>query len=328
MRIPTSVIVMSLLTAAPFGLAIRDTVKNKPGSELEDLYRDLESTRGDSAEELRREAELMAEYEREREHERALEARKHQENLKRLDTLYGSEKASMGIYFASFPLGAPFNEAVEEKATSMLGDDFLSPTVTGDDTINHVSTFIFNTDPSDGESTVCETLREKLSQAWGPGVNGTWLNPTTKQRAVLQLNEEPCKLTFSKYLDAASWVAALPMDFVGLSATKAGAKAGPLAEVFDDVIEWGVPGTGYGVTATSFIAYLENNKVVSVRVGVDTDFDTLVEIRDALSAKLKAQPTRNEDTGAWVWKKKPGITLVQDPSSNNVTVVIGKDTYQ
>ncbi len=329
MRIPTSVIVMSLLTAAPFGLAIRDTVKNKPGSELEELYAGLEGGGEYSSEaERKREAELMAEYEREREQEAREAAAKRRENQKRLDTLFGPEKASMGSYFASFQLGAPNDEAVENKVYAMQSDDFLSPGVEGTDKIDYVSVLVFSSSSDygyDNSVNDCESLKEKLSLAWGPSVNGTWLNPTTKQRAALK--DEPCKLSFSKYLTAAEWVAKLPTDVVGMSVTKAAAKIGDQAEVFDDSIEWGMDGTGYGTDTTGFIAYVENNKVVSIRVGVETDFDTVIEIRDALSAKLKAQPTRDEDTGAWVWKKKPGITLIQDSSSNNVSLVIGKDTY-
>jgi len=327
MRIPTSVIVMSLLTAAPFGLAIRDTVKNKPGSELEELYAGLESGgEYSSAEERKREAELMAEYEAERAQEEAETRRKRRENEKRLDTLFGQEKASMGSYFASFPLGAPNDEAIENKVYELQSDDFISPSVEGAKTIEHVSVLVFGSENYDyGEQNSCDALKDKLSSAWGPSVNGAWLNPTTKHRAAFQT--EPCKLSFSQYMDAAAWVAALPTDLVGMSSTKAAAKIGPQAEVFDDSIEWGMPGTGYGTDSTGFNAYLENNKVTSVRVGVETDFDTLIEIRDALSVKLKSQPTRDEDTGAWVWKKKPGITLIQDSSSNNVSLVIGKDTY-
>src|SRR5688572_453781 len=92
MRIPTSVIVMSLLTAAPFGLAIRDTLNKKDViAEDDDPF---ESEYGARSSRERREA--LEEYEREAVREAEERARKKAQQVEQLNDLFGEKPASMG----------------------------------------------------------------------------------------------------------------------------------------------------------------------------------------------------------------------------------------
>jgi hypothetical protein len=327
MRIPISVVVMSLLTAAPFALAIRDTVneKKKPtADELEELGLDDYERRS-----ARRDRERLAEYEAEAAREAAERARDHEAKVAQLDTLYGKNKASIGSVFGvGVQIGGIVPDALERRVNELNREGFLLPTVeqTGTALVSlrvdiYSSSYDYN---SSGED-ACETLRNKLVGAWGPSSSGVWTDPAAHARAILS-TDRPCSLTFEKYLEPTDWIAALPLDAIGKKSEVVEEKAIG-ADVYDDTIEWSIPGTGAGKEPTHITAYVDNGKVVFVSIMSDTDYDTLVAIRDALSAKLKAQPGRDDDTDGWIWKKKPGFLLTQGYSTNRFTLQFGKDPY-
>jgi hypothetical protein len=173
-------------------------------------------------------------------------------------------------------------------------------------------------------------LRDKLTAAWGRPVSGSWMNAKTHQRA--SLSQDPgCQFTIDQYAEPGTWVASLPFDAIGQTSAKLAAKVADFGgELSDDnTVEWELPGTGYGNRKTDLVAHANDaGKIVFIQVSSDSDFDTVVALRDAVSAKVGAQPTRDEDTGGWVWKKKPGITLMQRSESNRFELQIGKDPYQ
>jgi len=315
MRIPVSLIVMPILTAAPFAMAIRDTVKDKkPAAEDVSDYSDY-SDRGREAHHERR----MAEYEAEMERERAAEAAKRKEQLQELDGIFGTEKASLGAKFDNLALGSPRTAALENKIALLQRDGFITPAFEGEsETVEYLHVEIDSTLPVSYDlEEPCSALREKLVAAWGPSGNGTWLNATTMQRATLAM--EPCSLRFDRALTVDNWVAKLPLDALGKSEIK-----GVSAVSDQDTVVWNFNGVGYSGAPTNASAYKTDDKITAVYISTETDFDTLVEIRDAVSKKLKAEPTRDED-GAWVWKKKPFITLSQGYDNNRITLQIGKD---
>src|SRR5260221_296797 len=90
MRIPPSVIVMSLVTAVPFGLGIRDSLKHEPaiGGEREERSRALDD------------------YEAEVRREGAERQRRTEDKKARLDVLYGAKPAQMGSLLDGIQLGA------------------------------------------------------------------------------------------------------------------------------------------------------------------------------------------------------------------------------
>lgn len=315
MRIPVSLIVMPILTAAPFALAIRDTVKEKkPADEALSYGGDYSSER-----DRRRDREQLAAYEAEREAERALEVAKRKKQLGELDGIFGTEKASLGVKFDNIALGSARTAALENKIALLQRDGFITPAFEGEsETVEYLHVEIDSTMPVSYDlEEPCAVLREKLVTAWGPSGNGTWLNPTTMQRATLAM--EPCSLRFDRALTVDNWVGKLPLDVLGKSEVK-----GVSAVSDQDTIVWNFSGVGYSGAPTNASAYKTDDKITAIYISTETDFDTLVEIRDALSKKLKAEPTRDED-GAWVWKKKPFITLSQGYDNNRITLQIGKD---
>jgi hypothetical protein len=101
MRIPPSVMVMSLLTAVPFGLGIRDTLnsKNRDRSERERM----ESAKREKERAMSYEAQAAYEAEARRAEEDRQELVR--EQLAKLDQLYGANPAHMGTLFDGVVLG-------------------------------------------------------------------------------------------------------------------------------------------------------------------------------------------------------------------------------
>ena len=95
MRIPSSVIVMSLVTAVPFGFAVRASVLHRDGS-IDEAARE------------RAEAEARArEYEAQELREAQVRDEKKTAQRKRIAELFGFDPASLGPLFDGVALGSP-----------------------------------------------------------------------------------------------------------------------------------------------------------------------------------------------------------------------------
>lgn len=333
MRIPPSVIVMSLLTAAPFGMAIRDTLTKKQPAEEVDEWGDY------GARSAREDRDALAEYEAERAREAEADAESRKLKIAKLDSLYGSTKASMGSLLQGITLGADATSFQPEATRARIERESEDGTVTvsfdADEKRLHGVTVSLSGREYDASidmmTTLCDPLHEKLVAAWGrPSVGSTWLDETIHQRATL--DRDDCTLTFSQYLTADAWIATLPIDGLGKSAEKyLAAYAETHGTAFDDYEDeyaaWVGTGLGTGDESTKFTVGIDGRKKISgLRITADSDFDSFVTVRDALAAKVKAQPRLDDDTGAWVWKK-PAMSIAQD-YTNRITLVVGKDPWE
>jgi hypothetical protein len=324
MRIPTSVFVMSVLTAVPFGLGIRDTLSNKHASFDEDEF-DLT---GDRARERAREARY-AEYAREADREAEERTKRREERTAKLDLLYGTRPASLGSLFDGIVLGAGAGafqpEAARERIYDATRDGFLNVVFDVDTTqLRGLSVEIGTVDYSESVEETCDQLEEKLTTAWGRGTGRIWIDATSHQRA--SIDNAYCALRFERYLEPTDWLAGLHLEAIGMKAEKLAELAGPSATVEDDVISWQLPGVGFGTRPTTVEAYLEHGKVVTIAATSHSDFDTVTAIRDAISATRKAEPTTDEDTGAWAWKGKVPLMLDNTQVARFV-LVAGKATW-
>lgn len=320
MRIPTSVIVMSLVTATPFGLAIRDTLKKKPAADLEDYTLD------DYERSTRRDRERLAEYEAEAAREAAERAKEATAKLVELDTVFGKQRASLGSLFTGAQIGSPASAPLQDKLDQVTSEGFIVASYEIDDESAVRSLHVELESSYDTTVDPCEALRDKLVTAWGPSSSGVWTEPSTHMRASLTRGRS-CRLSFDHYLEPADWLAALPLDAVGQKAEKVAKVV--RGDIYDGTLDWSLPGTGAGFERSTAMAYIDDHdKVVYVSISTDTDFDSLVAIRNALTAKLKVEPTRDDDSGGWVWKKKPGFQLTQSYDGNRFTLAFGKDPYQ
>jgi hypothetical protein len=334
MRIPPSVIVMSLLTAAPFGMAIRDTLTKKPPVEELDQWGEY-----DSRHNARQDRAALAEYEAEMARDAEAKAEKRKEQVAKLDQLYGSSAASMGALLDGIKLGADASSFQPEAARARIEraseDGTLSVSFDADEKSLHGVVVTLDGreyDATEGTmTTLCDPLHDKLVAAWGrPSLGSTWLDEANHQRATL--DRDACTLTFSRYLTATEWIATVPVDGVGKNAEKylatyAATNGTAFEEYADDYASWTGTALGTGDKASKYTVGITRGKITGLRVTADTDFDSFVTVRDALAAKLKSQPKLDDDTGAWVWKKNPAVSIVQD-DNNRITLVVGRDPWE
>ena len=294
MRIPTSLIVMSIATAVPFGLAIRDTVKGTPHKLTDDevLAKQL------AAEQAQRDIEAAAEAK--------LAEKQHETLVANLKTIFGPTPASMGTMLASVKFGG---EAQYPTWPEGISVDY------GVDIHGAVGAVVVYVTPED--QSACDSLRAKLIEAWGTPTDSIWLAPDGSQRARI----DNCQLTFDPTLSPAAWLAAI--DVIGQP--EARLETLPGASTDDLGFHWYVPGTGYGAGNSLATAVVDKGKITYVNAGGETDFDTLVALRDAVSARMKSQPTRDDETGDWVWKKAPTARLHREPDTNEFTLSFGKE---
>jgi hypothetical protein len=321
MRIPPSVIVMSLLTAVPFGLGIRETLAKKDAP-AEDRYdSDLGFGSRRSSRESRR---ALEEYEAELAREaKEREARK-LERMTQLDQVFGPKPAMMGSLLDGIAIGTGAGsfqpENVRRRIERASRDGFINVSFDADAASLNAVTVAVNTDYETSDA--CDQLEEKLEAAWGASTGGSWLDAATHQRATF--DSATCELRFDRYLDAAEWVGALPIQLVGSHVDKLTAQLGGTVEdAGDDFVVWHMPGLRYGKTATKLEAYVLREKIVGFKVVFDSDFDSMLGVRDALSAKLKSQPRRDDDTGAWTWKSRLPVSL-EELDTHRFALTVGK----
>jgi hypothetical protein len=321
MRIPPSVIVMSLLTAVPFGLAFKDAAKSKDKIASYDDDDDEYSPRrahddfdGDADYAAQR-AELEKMRAEERENELKLGAKRRALAAQ----LVGTEPASMGSLFQGVKLGAsagnfqpdPVREAISEAsevlnvhwdvdATELNG---VTATLRGDE---------------DGCSGIASAVR-----GWGPKAGAGWENAATHQRATF--DELECSIHFERFTDLEHWLdtsatSVIPVAMIGQPAAKLRAKVGGhIDEDNEDSITWHDVGLAGGKGATALSASIENGKVVSISVELSDSVD-LLPVIERVSKLTGAKPKHDEDAQTTTWKGKLAVRLYESVPS----LVIGK----
>lgn len=299
---------MSLVTAVPFGLGVRETIHKKQA--LADAQRAEDN-------EARR---LRDDYEAEVRREKLARERKLAERMTKLEQLYGPKPAQLGSLLEGIELGGFQPEHVRSRVENAVREGLFELT------LDEHNNSVYITIGSDYEATdaACTMLRDKLRAAWGPPSNGVWLDPEAKRRA--RFDSARCRLEFERYHEPAEWVAALPFDLVGARKNVALERV-PNAELDDGILYWHIPGVRYGKGATDVEAYFDKDRVVGIKATVATDFDSMVAVREAVSARLGVKAMRDEVTGVWSWKNK---NVVLDPvrrdgsDTERFYIVIGK----
>lgn len=317
MRIPPSVIVMSLVTAVPFGLGIRDAIKHK------DAFADADDYR--TAAEKKRRA-LEDEYEADLRRERLERAREVEERKQKLDLVYGPKAAQMGSLLEGIVLGANAGsfqpEHVRRRIENMTRDGFLDVAFDFDEAkLNGVKVTV-----GDGfeDDEACEALLRKLETAWGEPTRSVWIDAGNRTRARLEM--EPCTLWWETYLEPADWVAALPLDAIGKPVDQLTAKLREIDYDDDESVTWRMAGLRYGTGPTKLEAYLAKGRVVGIKAIVDSDFDSRLGVRDAITERVKVKAKQDEDTGVLTWQRRAPIAL-DAFSTDKFSVLVGKTPW-
>jgi len=281
MRIPPSVIVMSLITAVPFALAVHDTMKPHPKTydEMSDEEREAQFE-----EEMRKESAEQAQRD-------AVETARRAATYK---TFFGEKPAQLGSYFHAVQLGMPADQPAFDALASTT--DVSSINFEGEKTLEQIRI-------SDDEH--CDELHRALVATWQDAPDGIYLDAANHQRA----DFHECTVTFDRYVDVNQWIdtkgdVPVALSWIGMPADKLREQLGErLTNDDGEVLMWNAPGIGRGQGPTHVTARIENDKIAGLSINVMTDVPTVDAVHARLDGLLGKGAPDAEDPDMVVWKK-------------------------
>jgi hypothetical protein len=332
MALPTSTIVMAVLTCVPFGLAIRDTVNGPPA-----VVRGDDSDYGDmddeeevdyAAENARREAEEAAEAAE----EQLEEAKKEQRRVSRR-SLFGAEVATLGSGFSGISLGMAESEIRLTTIRTLETETAVDVELLSNGTLDWILVKAEEDSSEDDSEELCSGLGQDLKDAWGAGQtedydSRVWVNPTTGTRASLA-NVDGCRLSFERFAASKDWVtkaqtSVVPLWLVGQPIKKLREHLGTRSELDESEpsVRWLGLGVGFGSGEARFEAHYVKGKVVAV-VATTNTFDAT---RDEVAAQLTSlygAPVQDDD-GNLLWKKSKPVIQLDDYEGAGIRLTAGK----
>jgi hypothetical protein len=300
MRIPSSAIIMSLVAAVPFGLAIRDTLEHREPRDvrMRQLLADQARERADADEELAQEHA--------HEHELALrDAERDKQRHDNARQLVGAGFVTPGPAFGALALGAPPMDVGNDPTTAATF--VVAP---------HAKLLSMSRDVADDDPG-CSALVDVASSTWGePSHDHVWLDLGTHRRASIDAD---CSLTFAQFEEPAAWVAHLPLDVIGRSRGELAKRY--LAPDNDPDSAWHAPGLdGDDLTTLSPIYDVDHpDKLLGVEIVTAATPQTFERAVQALATRIGAKPTRDTD-GVYHWK-----TAHAELADGRLLLVLGVD---
>jgi hypothetical protein len=295
MRIPPSVFVMSVVTAVPFGLAIKDTV-HPP------------KTRAQIEEEKERAYEIdmekQAQADREAEEQRTA-------------TVFGGllgDKGKLGTYLDGLAIGAPADQAETIRNRTLNASDMIELTYT----VQAGKVASIAIEAGGGQ---CEQLTKTVRTKWGE--DDRWLDPATHTRAVL--DEDNCALTLDHYVDVEQL-----LDKTTTASIPVGALGKTLDQLGDNVQRHDYDAGG--ALETPGLAQTDGNVEVDLTVndagkvvGMTASFKLAVEGDEIVRGRLDQLFGKGKhlaDTGGWQWSGK--VPVLYSYASARVFLEIGE----
>ncbi len=288
MRFASSVIVLPLILAVPFGLAIRDSLRgDDPASSADKVATaalDLEATQH---------AQVVAAEREQYERAERLAAQRHAW----LEALIGSEPATLGRALARSQLGelASADDVTVVKTPAILDSRVqLAP----DHTVLEVALGI--------ERSSCRDLRDTLSTAWGEArsldaSSSVWVDPVHHRRASVLDRGGRCTLSFDRIVGDAAWVAMVLPGVLGKTSVQATKLFGAQTRYADSDDAWRLAGPAAGAGSTEITADLnDSGKIVRTQVTVIVTDEQAAALIDAISKHLGHQPVR-DDASSYRW---------------------------
>jgi hypothetical protein len=267
MRIPTSTIVMGLVTCVPFALAIHAGTGNRHHDEPEE--EDAEMV-------LAREAQMRAD-------EAAQQRRAAESRAEEIHRLYGTEPATPGLLFGGIHLGTPEVTPTQERNVHTFEGGSIA--LQTDDTGLYQISITLHAD--------CDVLERKLADSWGPSQrteNGVvWLNPATHTRALFHSSPE-CELFYDQYATADEWInkddaSIVPLWALGQPAEKlTDALTLPPSAAKRAQLTWIARGIGTSGERTHLTAKFENGKVAGLTASSAATSSISTQVYDQLVA--------------------------------------------
>jgi len=304
MRIPTSTIVMGLVTCVPFAFAIRAGTGSYHRDEPEE--EDAEMI-------LAREAQMRAE-------EQAQLRRAASQRAEEIHRLYGTEPATPGLLFGGIHLGAPEVTPTQERNVRTFEGGSIA--LQTDDTGLYQISITLHAD--------CDVLEKRLNDSWGPGsrtdTGMVWLNPATHTRALFHSSPE-CELIYDQYATADEWITKDPASIVPLWALGQPAEkltdalTLPPSEAKRAEIAWNARGVGMAAAEhTHLTATVENGKVAALSAAVNAPPSVSRTVYDQLVA-LYGEPKGTCGDACWPAGK---YHVVLDAANHDFKLTIKK----
>ena len=117
-------------------------------------------------------------------------------------------------------------------------------------------------------------------------------------------------------MDTAEWLKLVPTDLVGKPVGEALRVLGPAQEMADDELVWHLPGTPGGSDTTRYRLRVVDNVVHQINISTDAKADEVQKLVDSATARFKAKPALDAETGTrvWTWKRTPPTSIEFDGS--------------
>jgi hypothetical protein len=318
MRIPPSVIVMSIVVAVPFGLAIKDTVKHDdPQSRAErEAKREADEFEAEQRVHEAEEAKALAEKTKQ-------QKARHDE----LAGLFGQTPASLGPTLGGITLG----DNPDATVLSRLESSALPIRLERDpsDHIMAVTIALGTNYGEDDSADDCNTVKDHLTSLWGHDENYTWHDAPQRQR--VSIHGSDCVVRIELYFEANDWLKHIPMNLVGKTVAQAIAQpmlAAPTdlptdsPDSSDQSVSWRLPGLGRGNQPTTLQAVVSGKRIVATvatTVLAAEDGDAFIA---AATAALHGKPHHEDGETTYTWKRTPQVTIELDGTA--MTMTIGK----
>jgi hypothetical protein len=318
MRIPPSVIVMSLVVAVPFGLAIRETVNHDdPKSRAErELQKETEEMEAAQRAEEAEQAKLRAE-----------EQKKQNERIAAVKGLFGQTPGSMGPALAGIELGHPPSADAVDRITALPFVVRLQRDTEDRVTSVRVKLGTGDYDSPDENGDECQRVKDYLTSSWGHDDNYNWHDAEQHQRVTF--SNIGCEVHIEQYREPAEWLKLVPMNLVGKTLDQAVALpvlAWP-EDRNDNAATWELPGLGRGTEPTKLQAIVIKRHI-AVTIATTTiaaeDSEAFVT---AATLAFHGKPHHEDGDSMYTWKRSPQIQLELDGSAMTLTIGTLPDSY-
>lgn len=294
MRVPPSMIVMGLLTAIPFGIAIKQTVHKTPQDD-----RDLEESMDPDLARERHQMERAAQYEIELQEEQRAQEKEKAKTRELHKMLFGHEPASLGPALSAFAWGVAGGEAPH------MDGVVVTPT-NGVHGLVSVSVRFYDD---------CTNFGTDLEKRWGASTGDDLKEHWTSADGVhATFDSTGCTLAFDKNAAVDAWIghgdaSLVPIDWVGKSSNIIKSKLGPSVDADETQAQWFQSGVESSTGATNVNAVIEGNRITSVTAAVTADSKTREAISGRLT-KLFGAPKEYPESGAdLAWGGHPHVEL-------------------
>ncbi len=338
MALPTSTIAMAVLTCIPFGLAVRDTVRQRFAAQTEreraepraQLEMERASGRWRAGVDEQQEALAAERDDARRQAERELEEREQAERATAMAGLLGTTPTSLGPLFGDIAIGMT-RDQLRERSSQLAAISAVGLRVHAEGGARRVQGIVLvpHETGTDRQAT-CDLLRAQLVSRWGrPDVeDDEVLYYLAGSRRASFSRAKSCHLRIEWYQPADTWIGRSPEAVIALAAIGKPVKAliAQLEErstaelTVDDLgagtMTWSDVGVGIGSGRTMLSASVSGGRVTGITAMTAVHANTQADIMTQLTALFGSASEDGQ------WSGKPPVTI--DERYGNLTVTAGK----